>query len=125
MAMSRIILISLLFYLSLVVAFAAEDALTDPTRPEFYQKPAPVKKSPKVRKSVRRQAPKKLILQQTMISSAKRFAVINGFKLTEGERIKGGYRVLKINDESVVLTRQNHELVLHLAGGTNIKERSR
>ena len=95
--------------------------LVDPMRPENFSKPKPVKI---VKKAVKKER-KRLILQQTVVSKERRFAIINGFTLSEGERVKGGFRVFQINDDNVVLMREGKEFVLHLAGSTSIKELSR
>jgi len=122
--MTRIIL-NLLFIYSIAFSLnAAEQPLIDPMRPENFSKPKPVKVIKKVTKVVKK-APKPLILQQTVVSKERRFAIINGFTLVEGERVKGGFIVFQINDDNVILMRENKEFVLHLAGKANIKEISR
>lgn len=100
---------------------AADAPLVDPMRPENLRKPKPAKVVKKVVKKER----KRLILQQTVVSKERRFAIINGFTLYEGERVKGGFRVFQINDDNVILMREGNEFVLHLAGRTSIKELSR
>jgi len=122
--MIRIILKLLIFCSVGFSANAAEQALVDPMRPENFSKPKPVKVIKKVAKVVKK-APKPLILQQTVVSKERRFAIINGYTLVEGERVKGGFRVFQINDDNVILMRENKEFVLHLAGKVNIKELSR
>jgi len=122
--MIRIILITFIFCSLSLPVIAADEALVDPMRPENFSKPKPVKVNKKTVKVVKVK-PKPLILQQTVVSKERRFAIINGFTLTEGERVKGGYRVFQINDDNVILVRENKELVLHLAGKADIKELSR
>ena len=119
--MIRIIINSIIFCSLSLPANAAGLLLVDPMRPENFSKAKPKKIVQKVVKKER----KRLILQQTVVSPSRRFAIINGFTLTEGERVKGGFRVFQINDDNVILIRNNKEFVLHLAGGKNVKELSR
>jgi len=122
--MIRIILKLLVFCSIGFSVNAAEQPLVDPMRPENFSKPKPKKVIKKVVKVEKKKA-KPLILQQTVVSKERRFAIINGFTLVEGERVKGGFRVFQINDDNVILMREDKELVLHLAGKINIKELSR
>ena len=122
--MIRIILNMLIICSLGFSAHAADKALVDPMRPENLSKPKPKKVIKKVVKTKKKEA-KPLILQQTVVSKQRRFAIINGFTLVEGERVKGGFRVFQINDDNVILMRENKEFVLHLAGKANIKELSR
>ena len=100
---------------------SADLPLVDPMRPDNFSREKP--KS--ITKQVVKKQRKRLILQQTVVSPDRRFAIINGFMLSEGERVKGGFRVFQINDDNVILIRNNKEFVLNLAGGMNIKELSR
>lgn len=122
--MIRIILNLLIIYSVGSAVNAAEQVLVDPMRPENFSKPKPIKVIKKVIKTKKKSA-KPLILQQTVVSKQRRFAIINGFTLVEGERVKGGFTVFQINDDNVILMREDKEFVLHLAGKANIKELSR
>jgi len=119
--MLRFIFFYLFFFSTLMSAHAEPSPMADPMRPEILYLNEVTSKENK--STVER--PKKLILQQTIVSEQRKLAVINGFSLVEGERLKGGYRIMKINDDSVVLKRKNKEFTLYLAGRTNIKELSR
>ena len=119
--MNRIVLNLIVLCSFSFEVFAADLPLVDPMRPDNFSRAKP--KS--ITKQVVKKERKHLILQQTVVSPERRFAIINGFMLSEGERVKGGFRVFQINDDNVILIRNNREFVLNLAGGKNIKELSR
>ena len=123
--MSRYLITLYAFILITPLLTAGEISLADPTRPEFFNAETGKLTSQKSTNGAGKKKAKPLILRQTIVSENRRLAIINGFVLTEGERLKGGFLVLRINDDHVILTRGSTELILYLAGKKDIKEVSR
>ena len=97
-------------------------ALADPTRPDFSQqssteKPKPVKKKRKKKKN----PVSSLSLQQTLVSRNRKIAIINGKTMTIGNKIRGA-KLVRINNDHVVLTYEGKQYTLNLTSPSAIKE---
>ncbi len=108
-----LIIVSLLFGAG--VAFAVKSPqLTNPMRPIEYQ--------PVVVNDKRQESSEKLQLTAVLISAQRSVVVINGKTLQRGDKI-GGYRVVKIETDKVLLKKRQKSLVLRRAG-TGLKKMS-
>ena len=81
--------------LLLLIVFAGQSVLADPTRP-----PAWVKEIPTQEKEVA--DPETYQLQQILISDSRRLAIINGEVVATGEKLAGA-QVIKIDTDMVVI----------------------
>ncbi len=104
------------------VSLAADQILIDPTRPEKKTLTIPSKTTPKIviKRNKKRTIPN-LKLQQTLISSIRKLAVINGKSLQIGEKIRG-VRIKRIKMNSVEVLYRGKKHTLHITHPVNIKE---
>ncbi|MFK5926757.1 MAG: hypothetical protein QM483_09020 [Desulfuromusa sp.] len=89
----------------------------DPMRPVRYQ--APVGKNSVAEKKQRTDT-KEWKLTAVLISAGRSVAVINGKSLQEGEQL-GGYKLIQIDTDKVILNNKQEKLVLRRAG-TGLKK---
>ncbi len=99
----------LLVFIALCLGFPLSGHTADP----FAGLPDPTryKKTPK--KVVKQVVRKPLILQSTLISDDRSYAIVNGKQVSIGERIEGA-RLLAINPYDIVIERRGREISLHL-----------
>lgn len=89
------------------------EGLKDPTAPAQYR-PAP---------KVIKQAPKNFKLSYILDSEARRYAIVNGKKLSVGDRIEGA-RLLDIQSRSVVLLVNGRRQTIQMNAVTGIKKKN-
>ena len=118
--MVKITSILLVILLSCVAGegFAAQlSQFVDPMRPVRYQ--APAGKTSVAEKKLRTDT-KDWQLTAVLTSAGRSVAVINGKSLQEGEQL-GGYKLIQIDTDKVVLKNKQGKLVLRRAG-TGLKK---
>ena len=116
----KMILSSLIVLLSGTMSFLAaqESRLVDPMRPlQSYSE-----KVGSVKSTAKKPAPESLELLAVLTSSDRSVAVINGKLLQKGERI-GGYKLIQISSDQVVLQSKTGKRILHRSG-TGLKKKS-
>lgn len=115
-----IVLMILLFCVAGEGLAAQPSQFVDPMRPVHYQSPA---KKTSVAERKKRTDTKEWKLTAVLISASRSVAVINGKSLQEGEQL-GGYKLIQIDTDKVILKNRQGTLMLHRAG-TGLKKMSR
>jgi len=116
----KVILSSLIVMLSGTMSFLAAqgNGLVDPMRPlQSYSE-----KVGSVKSTAKKPASEPLDLLAVLTSSDRSVAVINGKLLQEGESI-GGYTLIQISSDQVVLQSKTGKRTLHRSG-TGLKKKS-